>query len=142
LYIRKNIVEGAVIAEEITDANRAVPPKNEMEPFCCTEESFPAKCGINRIWTCEQRRRNGIASLLVDQVRLVYHFFFVFFFPLDIFLDFLPIVFFLRLSLTFTVDGKVFAEKFNFFSLILSNKFFILSLCYFFCRAFSSRIPS
>ena len=59
---------GCVVAHSITFAYKML---NSMtEGFdCYSEESYPAKCGVSRVWVDKNDRRKKIASRLMDCVR-------------------------------------------------------------------------
>ncbi|KAJ2082263.1 hypothetical protein H4R24_001709 [Coemansia sp. RSA 988] len=66
-------VEGCVLAESIASARRVVPShtsQQSAESVVCSETTFPAICGISRIWVTQHARRGGIASQMLDVVRL------------------------------------------------------------------------
>lgn len=44
------------------------------EVDCCSEESYPVKCGVSRIWVAQPYRKKGVASLLMNSVRCNYIF--------------------------------------------------------------------
>ena len=46
-----------------------VSPSDSSQPWCCSTEPVPAKCGINRIWVLKSERRKGIARKLLDAVK-------------------------------------------------------------------------
>jgi ESCO1/2 acetyl-transferase len=70
LYIQNKQILGCLVAEDIDKANRML----DMPEALCSEEFFPALCGISRIWTAQSARRKGVASRLVDSLRFVFLF--------------------------------------------------------------------
>lgn len=41
----------------------------QNEADMCTEEKYPIKCGISRIWVSHNYRNQGIGSALIDSVK-------------------------------------------------------------------------
>lgn len=70
LYIQNKQILGCLVAGDIEKANRML----DRPEALCSEEFFPAVCGISRIWTAENARRKGVASRLVDSMRFVFFF--------------------------------------------------------------------
>jgi N-acetyltransferase len=70
LYIQNKQILGCLVAEDIDKANRML----DLPQAVCSEEFFPASCGISRIWTAQSTRRKGVASRLVDSMRFVLNF--------------------------------------------------------------------
>ncbi|PIA13233.1 hypothetical protein COEREDRAFT_89758 [Coemansia reversa NRRL 1564] len=65
-------VEGCVLAESITRAQRVVSSHNSKQSsvsVVCSETTVPAICGISRIWVAKHARRGGIALQMLDVVR-------------------------------------------------------------------------
>lgn len=67
LYISKNRIAGCLVATQISHAYKMLISEEGID--ICSEDSFPAKCGISRIWTHPIHRRQGIATRLVDTMR-------------------------------------------------------------------------
>ncbi|XP_055855687.1 N-acetyltransferase eco [Episyrphus balteatus] len=67
LAIRHNQIAAICLVEPLTEAHRYV-SINGVD--CCTDEAFPAKCGISRIWVSPLHRRFRIASKLIRAVQL------------------------------------------------------------------------
>jgi GNAT superfamily N-acetyltransferase len=65
LYIYNKQVVSCLVAESITEANRLLPGHAAL----CTNETFPATCGITRIWTAKQHRHKGYAAKLMNALR-------------------------------------------------------------------------
>lgn len=51
------------MAESRTSAYR------RLGPNLCSEETFPIKCGVCRIWVSAKYRKQGIATAMMDSVR-------------------------------------------------------------------------
>ncbi|XP_029178269.1 N-acetyltransferase ESCO2 [Nylanderia fulva] len=98
LYIREKTILGVLVAEPIQTAFRMIPELIELD--CCTAESTPTKCGINVVWTAMSHRKRGIATKLVDTLRL--KFFYGYVMSLDDIAFSIP-----------TPSGKIFAEKYT-----------------------------
>ncbi|XP_050434387.1 N-acetyltransferase ESCO1 [Adelges cooleyi] len=71
LYIRNKQVVGCLVVELISQAYRNLETETE-DMVIVTEESYPAKVGVNRVWTKWDCRQNGIASKLLDSFRKNY----------------------------------------------------------------------
>nr|CAD7415583.1 unnamed protein product [Timema poppensis] len=63
LYIEDRQVVGCLVAEHVTEAHRLL---SSTGLDTCSEEVYPVKCGISRIWTLINCRRRGIATRLVN----------------------------------------------------------------------------
>ncbi|XP_075210493.1 N-acetyltransferase ESCO2-like [Lycorma delicatula] len=98
LYITKNHIVGCLVSTQISHAHKMLISEEEID--ICSEDSFPVKCGISRIWTHPIHRRQGIASRLVDTMRK--SFFFSYYLSMDDFAFSAP-----------TEDGKYFAKKYT-----------------------------
>nr|CAD7265992.1 unnamed protein product [Timema shepardi] len=66
LYIEDRQVVGCLVAEHVTEAHRLL---SSTGLDTCSEEVYPVKCGISRIWTLINCRRRGIATRLVNCMR-------------------------------------------------------------------------
>ncbi|XP_018795647.1 PREDICTED: N-acetyltransferase eco [Bactrocera latifrons] len=66
LAVRKHQIVGLCLVVPLEKANKYI--KIE-ELDCCTEEEFPAKCGISRIWVSPLHRRLHIATKLINAVQ-------------------------------------------------------------------------
>ncbi|GLH06785.1 N-acetyltransferase eco [Gryllus bimaculatus] len=73
LYVLKNRIVGVLAAEPKREAYRMINTGIDG-PDCCSEETYSVQCGISRIWTAPDLRRKGIASKLVDSLRLSFMF--------------------------------------------------------------------
>ncbi|XP_050546495.1 N-acetyltransferase eco [Daktulosphaira vitifoliae] len=71
LYIRSKQVIGCLVAEIISQAYRNLETGTE-DMVIVSEESYPAKVGVNRIWTKWDCRQKGIATKLLDCFRKNY----------------------------------------------------------------------
>ncbi|KAM3961463.1 establishment of cohesion [Aphomia sociella] len=65
LYIEKKQISGCLIVEPKTKAHKMIPG----DPDCCSEEEYPVKCGVSRVWTHPACRRRGVAARLLDCAR-------------------------------------------------------------------------
>jgi len=68
LYIKDKQVIGCLVVEQISEAYRNLETETE-DMVIVSEESYPVKVGVNRIWTKWDCRKNGIASKLLDCFR-------------------------------------------------------------------------
>ncbi|KAJ2853755.1 hypothetical protein J3B02_002993 [Coemansia erecta] len=75
-----NKIDGCVLAEMIAGAHRLV-AGDACQPIACLESEISATCGISRIWVAPDARRSGVASRLIDAVRM--HFVYGCSVPLD-----------------------------------------------------------
>lgn len=71
LYIKDKQVIGCLVVELISEAYRNLETETE-DMVIVSEESYPVKVGVNRIWTKWDCRKNGIASKLLDCFRKNY----------------------------------------------------------------------
>lgn len=73
LFISEQKIVGCCIAEHIEKGYRMLsgsPQKvDDKRALCCSTESEPAQCGINRIWVLTSHRRKQIATRLIDCLR-------------------------------------------------------------------------
>ncbi|XP_052777897.1 N-acetyltransferase ESCO2-like isoform X2 [Mya arenaria] len=78
LYIsEEKRVEGCCVCEPISQGYRVLPDQSQesqhhpgQRPWYCSDSPEKASIGISRIWVFSQARRKGIASKLLDCVRL------------------------------------------------------------------------
>lgn len=97
LYVEDKTIVGVLVAEPVKIAHRMIPEFFDLD--CCSEESTPAKCGVNVIWTALTHRRKGIARKLMDVLRS--NFYYGYIMTLD--------------DIAFSIPspgGKIFAEKY------------------------------
>ncbi|KAK0098772.1 hypothetical protein PV326_003433 [Microctonus aethiopoides] len=97
LYVEDKTIVGVLVAEPVKIAYRMIPEFFDLD--CCSEESTPAKCGVNIIWTALTHRRKGIARKLMDVLRS--NFYYGYIMTLD--------------DIAFSIPspgGKIFAEKY------------------------------
>ncbi|XP_053954516.1 N-acetyltransferase eco isoform X1 [Anastrepha ludens] len=66
LAVRKFQIVGVCLVVPLEKANKYI---NVNGTDCCTEEEYPAKCGISRIWVSPLHRRLHIASKLIHAVQ-------------------------------------------------------------------------
>ncbi|XP_025415356.1 N-acetyltransferase ESCO2 isoform X2 [Sipha flava] len=71
LYIKEKQVIGCLVVELISLAYRNLETETE-DMVIISEESYPVKVGVNRIWTKWDSRGNGIATRLLDSFRKNY----------------------------------------------------------------------
>ncbi|KAF6211213.1 hypothetical protein GE061_014328 [Apolygus lucorum] len=74
LYIKDRQVVGLLSAVMLTEANRLLPLSDALNtdpniPSLCSEESYPAKCGITRLWVSPKARKEGIATAMANALR-------------------------------------------------------------------------
>ncbi|KDR22265.1 N-acetyltransferase ESCO1 [Zootermopsis nevadensis] len=99
LYVMDKQVTGCVVAHQISFAFKML--NSVIEGCdCCSEESYPAKCGISRVWVAKNHRRKKIASRIMDCLRS--SFIHGYMLGMDEFAFSAP-----------TIDGKAFAEKYT-----------------------------
>lgn len=67
MYISEKQVVGCLVGMTLSRAYKLYESTTDMTT--CSEESYPVKCGICRLWTHPAYRRQGIASKLVDTLR-------------------------------------------------------------------------
>ncbi|XP_069676503.1 N-acetyltransferase ESCO2 [Periplaneta americana] len=68
LYVANKKVFGCVVAHPITLAYKMLDSVVEGCD-CCSAESYPAKCGVSRVWVNKNHRRRKVASRLLDCMR-------------------------------------------------------------------------
>ncbi|XP_057654447.1 N-acetyltransferase ESCO2 [Diorhabda carinulata] len=96
LYIKKKIIVGCLVATSKSEGYKLLSPI-ESEVDVCSEEKYPIKCGVPRIWVSVNNRKQGIATKMMDVLRRN----FIFGYTLDNF------------DIAFsspTDDGKIFAQ--------------------------------
>lgn len=64
--MNKQIV-GCLVAEPKLKAHKMLPSTNGVDQ--CTEESYPVKCGVSRLWVAVPHRKRGIATTLMNCMR-------------------------------------------------------------------------
>uniref|UniRef100_A0A0K8STR2 N-acetyltransferase ESCO2 n=1 Tax=Lygus hesperus TaxID=30085 RepID=A0A0K8STR2_LYGHE len=74
LYIKDKQVMGLLSAVMLSEANRLLPLSDALNtdpniPSLCSEESYPAKCGITRLWVSPNARKQGIATAMANALR-------------------------------------------------------------------------
>ncbi|XP_054276856.1 N-acetyltransferase ESCO2-like [Macrosteles quadrilineatus] len=67
MYIADKRIVGFVATAPLSLAYRMEGSENDVD--LCSEQTFPVKCGISRMWTMYSQRRRGIASKMIDTVR-------------------------------------------------------------------------
>ncbi|XP_066998645.2 N-acetyltransferase ESCO2 [Anabrus simplex] len=99
LFINNKSVVGCLVAHPRSEAYKMLNVGVD-DIDCCSVETYPVKCGVSRIWTAKNHRKKGIATRLMDCVRLSFMYGHV--------LD--------RDEIAFSVptkEGKAFAEKYT-----------------------------
>lgn len=67
--MNKQIV-GCLVAEPKTHAYKMLPNHNNNSKIDqCTEETFPVKCGVSRLWVAMTHRNKGIGTCLMNAMR-------------------------------------------------------------------------
>lgn len=80
LCVRSKRVVGALMAESVSTARRVRSSsslKSQSDggsSISLTEQPVPVEAGISRLWVHKQHRRQGIATRLVEAMRLHFHF--------------------------------------------------------------------
>lgn len=72
LFIRQRNIGGCIVAEPKQQAHRFLPALLDSASSgvdLCSEEAYPVRCGIVRMWTAPHQRRAGIATALMDALR-------------------------------------------------------------------------
>lgn len=57
------MIVGCLVAEPRSLAHRKLECQGAD---LCSEETFPVKCGVSRIWVSRNHRKSGIATTLMD----------------------------------------------------------------------------
>ncbi|KAJ0171423.1 hypothetical protein K1T71_012973 [Dendrolimus kikuchii] len=65
LYIENKKIIGCLILEPKLKGYKLIPG----DPECCSVECYPVKCGVSRLWTHINHRRQGVAARLLDCAR-------------------------------------------------------------------------
>lgn len=68
MYIKNKQVIGCLVVELISQAYRNLETETE-DMVMVSEEPYPVKVGVNRIWTKWDYRKFGIATKLIDCFR-------------------------------------------------------------------------
>uniref|UniRef100_A0A1Q3EYE8 Protein involved in establishing cohesion between sister chromatids during dna replication n=1 Tax=Culex tarsalis TaxID=7177 RepID=A0A1Q3EYE8_CULTA len=70
LAVARSIILGVCVAQPLQRANRLLTIEGLQGSIdCCTMETYPARCGISRIWVSPRYRGNGIARTLLSVTR-------------------------------------------------------------------------
>ncbi|KAL1115261.1 hypothetical protein AAG570_007292 [Ranatra chinensis] len=75
LYIKDKRICGCAIAEVVRQAHRLLdlpPVEGVTEVDVCSEEAYPVRCGISRLWVHPHHRRSGVATRLLDAIRITF----------------------------------------------------------------------
>lgn len=68
LYIRKKIIVGCLIATTKSEGYKLL-SSIDSEVDVCSEQKYPIKCGVPRIWVSANHRKQGIATKMMDALR-------------------------------------------------------------------------
>uniref|UniRef100_A0A8D8CAS1 N-acetyltransferase eco n=1 Tax=Culex pipiens TaxID=7175 RepID=A0A8D8CAS1_CULPI len=70
LAVARSVILGVCVAQPLQQANRLLTIEGLQGSIdCCTMETYPARCGISRIWVSPIYRGNGIARTLLSVTR-------------------------------------------------------------------------
>merc|ERR1719312_728035 len=75
LFIADKKIVGLLLAEQISQGFQIIPPTEgdeKQQVYCCSETAQPVQVGISRIWVLADYRRKGVASHLVDCMRVAF----------------------------------------------------------------------
>ncbi|RZF48906.1 hypothetical protein LSTR_LSTR003286 [Laodelphax striatellus] len=98
MYISNKRIVGCLASLPVNKAYKMLMSESDID--MCSEESFPVKCAVSRIWTHKSVRKSGIGSKLMDCLRS----------------SFLPGEYLQVDDVAFsvpTVDGRIFAQKYT-----------------------------
>ncbi|KAK9507725.1 hypothetical protein O3M35_007515 [Rhynocoris fuscipes] len=74
LYITEKFIRGVVAVSKTLKAHKMLHIEGNEDVGLCSEEEYPVKCLISRIWVDRHFRRCNIATVLLDSVRSNYTF--------------------------------------------------------------------
>lgn len=70
MFISDKCVVGCLLAVPVKVAHRMImTDANISDIDCCSAEEYPVRCGVSRIWVHGSKRRQNIASQLMDCMR-------------------------------------------------------------------------
>ncbi|XP_022192898.2 N-acetyltransferase ESCO2 [Nilaparvata lugens] len=98
MYVSNKKIIGCLAALPVNKAYKMLMSESDID--MCSEESYPVKCAVSRVWTHKNFRKSGIASKLMDCLRS----------------SFLPGEYLQVDDVAFsvpTVDGRIFAQKYT-----------------------------
>ncbi|XP_068896401.1 uncharacterized protein eco isoform X2 [Tenebrio molitor] len=64
-YIKSKMIVGALVAEAKAVAHKLLTTHQDQVDLC-SEEAYPIKCGVSRIWVAQNQRQKGVATALMD----------------------------------------------------------------------------
>ncbi|XP_044265148.1 N-acetyltransferase ESCO2 [Tribolium madens] len=67
-YVKSKVIIGALVAEVKTTAHKLLTTHQDQVDLC-SEESYPVKCGVSRIWVAHNHRQKGVATSLMDALK-------------------------------------------------------------------------
>lgn len=75
LFVADKKIVGLLLAEQISQGFQIIPPTEgdeKRQVYCCSETPQPVLVGISRIWVLADYRRKGVASYMVDCMRVAF----------------------------------------------------------------------
>jgi len=73
LFVADKKIVGLLLAEQISQGFQIIPPTEgdeKRQVYCCSETAQQVLAGISRIWVLADYRRKGVASRMVDCMRV------------------------------------------------------------------------
>ncbi|RZC32505.1 N-acetyltransferase ESCO2, partial [Asbolus verrucosus] len=67
-YVKNKVIVGALAAEAKASAHRLLTTHQDQVDLC-SEEAYPVKCGVSRIWVSQSYRKKGIATSLMNSLK-------------------------------------------------------------------------
>ncbi|EFA06803.2 N-acetyltransferase ESCO2 [Tribolium castaneum] len=67
-YVKSKVIIGALVAEVKTTGHKLLTTHQDQVDLC-SEESYPVKCGVSRIWVARNHRQKGVATALMDALK-------------------------------------------------------------------------
>ena len=64
-----SVVTDSTAPESSVESGRS--PLDTLSAWFCSSRAQPAVVGLNRVWVCQQHRRRGVASRILDAIRWV-----------------------------------------------------------------------
>jgi N-acetyltransferase len=59
------MIVGALVAEAKAVAHKLLTTHQDQVDLC-SEDTYPIKCGVSRIWVAQNQRQKGVATALMD----------------------------------------------------------------------------